>query len=90
MATRLSGVLFAAIVTVGGLSAQGQVVVLPLTDPGDPVRLSDAAFDAADPTRPAITVRLENTTAQPVSTDRIWLSFSRFFTPYDMRRAATG
>ena len=60
--------------------------MLPPTDADDPVRLSGAAFDAQDPTRPAITVRLENATAQPLSTDRIWLSFSRFFTPDETRR----
>ena len=86
MATRLWGVLFAATVIVCGTSASVQVAVLPLTDANDPVRLSDGAFDAAEPTRPAITVRLENTTAQPLSTDRIWLSLSRFYTPEETRR----
>ena len=86
MATRLWGVLFAATVIVCGTSAQAHVAVLPLTEANDPVRLSDAAFDATEPTRPAITVRLENTTAQPLSTDRIWLSFSRFYTPDETRR----
>ena len=78
--------LFAAAVFVGGTSLQGQIRVLPLVDEGDPIVLSDAAFDATDPERPAITVRLENTTKETFSADQIWLSFVRFYTPEETRR----
>ncbi len=75
-----------ATVALSAASAWTQVAVLPLVDADDPVRLSDAAFDNADPSRPAITVTLANTTPLALSTSQIWLSVSRFFTPAEVRR----
>ena len=86
MAKQSWSALVAAAVLVSSTSAWAQIRVLPLVDAEDPIKLSDAAFDATDPERPAITVRLENTTAQPLSTDRIWISFLRFYTPDETRQ----
>lgn len=86
MITRLWIALIAAAVIVGGLSTQATVTVLPLFEPDDPVRLSGGAFDSEDPSHPAITVTLENTTSLALSTSRVWLSVSRFFTPAEVRR----
>jgi hypothetical protein len=86
MATGWRSVLCAAAVVMGGASVQGQIAVLPLVDAADPIRLSDATFDGADPERPAITMRLENMTNQPFSTDRIWISLLRFYTPDETRQ----
>jgi hypothetical protein len=75
--------------TMVGLSvapAWAQITVLPLGDAGDPITISGAAFDGDDPSRPVITIRLENTTSQPLATDRIWLSVSKFYTPAEMQR----
>jgi hypothetical protein len=86
MATRWLSGLCAAAVIVCGTSVHGQIAVLPLVDAADPIKLSDAAFDGADQQRPSITVRLENTTTEPLSTNGIWLSFMRFYTPDEARQ----
>lgn len=86
MTMRWQRVMLAAAMIAYGTSVQGQIAVLPLVDEADPIKLSDAAFDASDPERPAITVRLENTSQIPFSTDRIWLSFLRFYTPDETRQ----
>jgi len=85
MANGLRSVWVVAMLTVSALPAWAQVAVLPLVSENDPVRLSDAAFDATDAPRQAITMRLENTTAFPLSTDQVWLSVSRFYTPDETR-----
>ena len=90
MANAWRSVVFAAAIILCGTAAHAQVAVVPLVDEADPIKLSDARFDAMDPERPAITVRLENTTTQPFSTDRIWLSFVRFYTPDETRRNGDG
>lgn len=82
--------LVAAAVLVSGTSTRAQIAVLPLVDAEDPIKLSDTAFDATDPERPAITVRLENTTAGPLPTNWIWLSVIRFYTPDETRQNGNG
>jgi hypothetical protein len=89
MAAGWRSVVFAAAIILCGTAAHAQVGVVPLVDESDPIRLSDATFDGTDPERRAITVRLENKTAQPISTDRIWLSFVRFYTPDETQRNGT-
>lgn len=86
MAIGARSALLVAMLAVSGAPAWAQIAVLPLVGEDDPVWLSDAAFDATDAPRQAITMRLENTTAFPISTDQIWLSVSRFYTPDETRR----
>jgi hypothetical protein len=86
MTKRSLSAVVAVAVIVAGASARGQIRVLPLADETDPIKLSEAEFDGSDPERPAITVRLENMSKVPFSTDRIWLSFLRFYTPDETRQ----
>jgi hypothetical protein len=86
MTIRWRSVMFLAAMLVCGTSAHAQIVVLPLVDEADPIKLSDAAFDGTDPERPAITLRLENMSALAFSTDRIWLSFQQVYTPEEVSR----
>jgi hypothetical protein len=90
MASGWRSALCAAAVIVGGVSVHGQIAVLPLVDAADPIRLSDAAFDGTDPERPSITLRLENTSKIAFSTDRIWISLLRFYTPAETRENKDG
>jgi hypothetical protein len=71
---------------VAGTYTFAQVAVLPLVAGDDPVKLSDAAFDNSDPSRPVVTLRLENTTKQALSTDQIWLKVGKFFTPAETQK----
>jgi hypothetical protein len=68
------------------LAAQATVTVFPLFDPGDPVRLSNAVFNADDPMNPSLVVQLENTTSRSFATSQIWLRASQFFTPSEVLR----
>lgn len=90
MANAWRSVVFAAAIILCGTAAHAQVAVVPLVDEADPIKLSDARFDATDPERQAITLRLENTSGLTFSTDRIWLSFLRFYTPDEMRQNKYG
>ncbi|MEO8678010.1 MAG: hypothetical protein ABI665_03130 [Vicinamibacterales bacterium] len=72
------------------VAAQSQPTMFPLVDAADPVRLSEAVLDAADPDHPAIEVRLENTTSRQIELDQIWLRASQFFTPSEVARNKDG
>jgi hypothetical protein len=90
MASGLRSVLCAAAVILCGTAAEAQIAVLPLVGDDDPIKLSNAAFDSTDPERPAITLRLENMSTVPFSTDRIWISLLRFYTPDETRQNKDG
>lgn len=68
------------------VAAQATVTAFPLFDPGDPVRLSNAVFNADDPMNPSLVVQLENTTSRSFATNQIWLRAAQFFTPGEVLR----
>lgn len=69
-------------------SSNDAIRVFLLTDPADPVQLSRAVFSQDDPASPAITMLVENTTEQALTTRDLWLSLARFYSRAEMARNA--
>jgi hypothetical protein len=83
--TKFCGALTAAFCLAWGLGAAAQIAVIPLSQENDPVRILEARFDSSDPAHPAtIVVQLENAGTQILSTEDIWLSVARFYTPSEV------
>ena len=70
----------AGIVLCSTLFVSADSRVIPLTDPADPVRITNSMLQFDDEMWPMMTLELENATASPVETRDIWLSRARFFT----------
>jgi hypothetical protein len=79
--------LVAGFVVLSGLVSGADSVVIPLVDPGDPLRIVGGRIEFEDDIRPVMLVELENATGQPIETTQVWLQFARFFTKGEMNRA---
>ena len=79
--------LVAVLFVVGGIGSAADSLVIPLVDPADPVRITNARMDFVDDVHPVMIVELENETEQPVDTGHVWFQFGRFYTKGEMDRA---
>jgi hypothetical protein len=70
------------------LAASGpqESVVFVLSDPTDPVKVMKAAVQTIADGQRAIRVEIFNATDRSLSTSDVWVDFSRFYTPTEMRR----
>jgi len=79
--------LVAVLFVVCGVGSGADAVVIPLVDPADPVRITNARLEFEDDIRPVMSVELENKTDQVISTSHVWLNSVRFYTKTEVARA---
>ena len=78
----IAGVFAFSVIAVGADS-----VVIPLVDPADPVRITNAKIEFEDAIRPVMFVELENETDSAINTASVWLDSARFYTKTEVSAA---
>ena len=79
--------LIAGVFVISGVVSGADSVVIPLVDPADPVRITNARLEFEDDIRPVMFVELENKTDQIISTSHVWLNSMRFYTKTEVAQA---
>jgi hypothetical protein len=79
--------LIAVMFALCGIRSAADSLLIPLVDPADPVRITNAKIEFEDDIRPVMFVELENEADSVITTASVWLDTARFFTKTEMARA---